>query len=118
MTGLQVFVRGVGWVSLGLAAVGAVRPRQLAGAGGVQNTDDPTLPLLVQLNAARQAVLGLALLTRSPVDVQRSARLFLPLTAADLAAVVAGRRAGVLAPRSVAMATAVFATNLAIALRR
>lgn len=118
MSGLERFVRAVGWTSLGLAAVAAVRPRELAAAAGVQTPDDAALPLLVRLNGARQAVLGLALLTRSPVDVQRSAGLFLPLTAADLVAVVVARQRGVVADRSVVMATAVLAANTAIWLRR
>ena len=80
MTGLERFVRGVGVVSLGLAAVGLAAPRELASLAGVRASGDASLPVLVRLNAARQAVLGLALLTRTPVDVRRSAGLFLPLT--------------------------------------
>ncbi len=112
---LQRLVHGVGAVSLGLAAVGVVRPRALAAAAGVRPADDPSLPLLVRLTSARQLVLGLALLTRSPVDVSRSARLFLPLTALDLVAVGVGVRQGVLAPRALAMSTAVLAANAAVA---
>jgi hypothetical protein len=118
VTGLQTFVRAVGWTSLGLAAVAAVRPRALAAAAGVQTPDDPALPLLVRLCGARQAVVGLALLTRSPVDVGRSAGLFLPLTAADLVAVVAAHREGVVARRSVVMATVVLTTNVLIGRER
>ncbi len=114
-SGLPRFVRAVGWTSLALAAVSTARPRAVAAAGGVRTPDDPSLPLLVRLNAARQAVVGLALLTRRPTDVQRSARLFLPLTALDLAAVVAGRRAGALERRSVVMASAVLAANAGVA---
>ena len=115
MTGLERFVRGVGVVSLGLAAVGLVRPRELASVAGVRAADDASLPVLVRLNAARQAVLGLALLTRTPVDVSRSAGLFLPLTALDAVAVLLGVRAGVLAPRSAAMALSVLGANIAVA---
>ncbi len=105
----------VGGVSLVLAAVGLVRPRLLASAAGVRTADqDAALPLLVRLVAARQAVLGLALLTRVPVDVRRSAALFLPLTAADLAAVAAATATGVLQRRAAAMSAAVLAVNVAV----
>ena len=59
-------------------------------------------------------MLGLALLTRRPTDVARSSGLFLPLTALDAVAVLAGARAGVLGRRSVVMALAVLATNAAV----
>lgn len=108
-------VRGVGVVSLGLAAVALVRPEAVAAAGGVRAPQD-ALPLLVRLNAARQAVLGLALLTRSPADLRRSARLFLPLTALDAVAVGLAARRGVVGTRSVVMAGAVLATNTAVLL--
>jgi hypothetical protein len=109
---LALLVRGVGAASLVLAAAGLAAPRALAGAAGVRTPDDATLPVLVRLVAARQAALGLALLTRSPVDARRSAGLFLPVTVADAAAVVAGARAGVLARRSLVMAGLVLATNV------
>lgn len=111
---LELLVRGVGVVSLALAAVGLVRPRELAQAAGVRAPGDASLPVLVRLNAARQGVLGLALLTRSPVDVRRSAGLFLPLTALDAVAVLLGVRGGVLAPRSAAMALTVLGVNAAV----
>ena len=110
-------MRAVGVVSLLLAALGMVRPRALASAAGVRSSADASLPLLVRLAAARQAVLGLALLTRSPVDVRRSAGLFLPLTALDAAAVLLAQQQGVLRPRSVVMATTVLATNVVVAVR-
>ena len=111
---LELLVRGVGLVSVVLAAAGLVRPRELAAAGGVQTPGDASLPVLVRLNAARQGVLGLALLTRTPVDVGRSAGLFLPLTALDAVAVLLGVRGRVLAPRSAAMALAVLGVNAAV----
>lgn len=115
MTGLQQFVRGVGVVSVGLAAVGLVRPRELAAVAGVRTAaDDASLPVLVRLNAARQGVLGLAILTRTPVDVGRSSGLFLPLTALDAVAVLLGVRSRVLAPRSAAMALTVLAVNAGV----
>ncbi len=76
--------------------------------------DDAALPVLVRLVAARQAVIGLALLTRVPVDVRRSAALFLPLTAADLAAVSGGVASGVLRRRSAVMSAAVFGVNAVV----
>ena len=114
MTGLERLVRGVGVVSVGLAAVGLARPRELAAAAGVRTADDASLPVLVRLNAARQGVLGLALLTRTPVDVRRSSGLFLPLTALDAVAVLLGVRAQVLAPRSAVMALTVLGVNVAV----
>ena len=114
-TGLARVPRAVGWTSLALTAVGLARPRELAALAGVRSAaDDAALPVLVRLAAARQGVLGLALLTRVPVDVQRSAGLFLPLTAADLATVAAGTASGVLAPRAAALASAVLAVNAAV----
>ena len=114
MTGLERLVRGVGVVSVGLAAVGLARPRELAAVAGVRTADDASLPVLVRLNAARQLVLGIALLTRTPVDFRRSSGLFLPLTALDAVAVVLGVRSGVLAPRAAAMALAVVSVNTAV----
>ena len=114
MTGLERLVRGVGGVSVGLAAVGLLRPRELASAAGVRTADDASLPVLVRLNAARQGVLGIAILTRTPVDVRRSSGLFLPLTALDAVAVLLGVRSGVLAPRAAAMALAVLSVNAAV----
>jgi hypothetical protein len=115
VSGLQRFVRVVGRVSVGLGVVAVVAPRQVARAGGVRTAHtDPALPLLVRLNAARQLALGLALLTRRPVDPLRSAALFLPITAVDAAAVLLARRAGLLAPRSTAMALTVLATNVGV----
>ena len=111
---LALLVRGVGLVSVALAAAGLVRPRQLAAAGGVRASGDASLPVLVRLVAARQGVLGLALLTRSPVDVRRAAGLFLPLTGLDAVAVLLGVRGRVLAPRSAAMALTVLAVNAAV----
>ena len=112
-----VFVRAVGVVSVALAAVGLVRPRALTAAGGV--VDDPgggAVPLLVRLGAARQGVLGLALLTRRPTDVRRSAGLFLPLTTVDAVVVLLAVRAGVLLPRAGVASLAVLTTNAAVAL--
>jgi len=113
--GLERFVRGVGVVSVGLAAVGLTRPRELAQVAGVRTPADASLPVLVRLTAARQAVLGLALLTRTPVDVGRAAGLFLPLTALDAVSVLVGVRRGVLARRSGALSLAVLAANAAVA---
>lgn len=115
MSGLQRFVRAVGQLSVGLAAVAVVAPRRVARAGGVRTAGtDPAVPLLVRLNAARQLALGLALLTRRPVDPLRSAALFLPVTAVDAGAVLLARRRGLLAPRSTAMALCVLTTNVAV----
>ncbi|MCW2777726.1 MAG: hypothetical protein JWN17_1451 [Frankiales bacterium] len=111
---LRGLVRGVGVVSVGLGALAAVRPQQVAAAGGVREPDAPLLPLLVRLVAARQVSLGLALLTRSPVDVGRASGLFLPTTVLDAAAVLAAVRGGVLRPRSAVMALTVLATNVAV----
>ncbi len=108
---LQRLPRAVGHLSLVLAGIALVRPRDLAAAAGVRVAgDDRALPVLVRLVAARQAVLGLELLTRYPPDVRRAAGLFLPLTALDLAAVAGG----VLSRRSLAMAGAVLAVNAAV----
>lgn len=104
-------VRAVGWTSIGLAAVATAQPREVASVAGVRDTDGALLPVLVRLNAARQAVLGIAILTRRPTPVQRSSDLFLPLTALDALAVAGGVRSGVLRPRSAAMALAVLGTN-------
>ncbi len=112
---LEQLVRGVGVVSLGLAGVGLLRPRELAYVAGVRASGEASLPVLVRLNAARQAVLGLALLTRTPTDVGRSAGLFLPLTALDAAAVLLGVRSRALAPRSAVMALTVLGVNVAVA---
>lgn len=115
---LARFVRGVGVVSVGLAAVGLARPRLLTSWGGVVDTGPRTgdvVGLLVRLGAARQGVVGLALLTRRPTDVRRSAGLFLPLTAVDAAVVVAAVRAGTLRPRAAAMSLAVLAANAGVA---
>ncbi len=116
-TPLPRFVRAVGWTSLALTALGAAAPRQLAAAGGVRDTGGGVLPVVVRLAAARQGVLGLALLTRRPTDVRRSAELFLPLTALDAAAVLAGVRSGALHRRSALMSLAVLGTNAEIARR-
>ena len=111
-------VRGVGVVSLALAATGLAVPRRLADVAGVRDAAaDASLPVLVRLVAARQGVLGLALLTRQPTDVTRSAGLFLPLTALDAVAVLGGLRSGVLRRRSAVMAAAVLATNVAVLAR-
>ena len=112
---LATFVRAVGVASLGLGGLGLARPRALAAAAGVQPVGDASLPVLVRLAAARQVVLGLALLTRSPVDVRRAAGLFLPLTVLDAVAVVGATRQGVLARRSTGMSLAVLATNVVVA---
>ena len=115
MTGLQRLVRGVGFVSVGLGALATVAPRRVAAAGGARTADvDATVPLLVRLVAARQISLGIALLTRHSVPVDRSSGLFLPTTGLDAAAVLLARRQGVLAPRATAMALAVLATNVAV----
>lgn len=112
------FVRAVGVASVALAVIGLARPRLLTTWGGVvEPAPGGVLPLLVRLNAARQGVLGLALLTRRPTDVRRSAGLFLPLTAVDAAVVVAAARDGVLRPRAVAMSLAVLGTNAWVAWR-
>jgi hypothetical protein len=100
-----------GVVSLLLAGIGVLRPRALARAGGVVDADGPAVPLLVRFVAARQTALGLALLTRRPLDMHRAAGLFLPVTAVDAAAVLAARRSGVLHRRSAVMSLAVLATN-------
>ena len=104
----------VGAVSVALSAIGLASPRALARAAGVRAAGETALPLLVRLIAARQGALGLALLTRVPVDVRRSAALFLPLTTADLTAVAAATAAGALHRRSLVMATAVLAVNAAV----
>ena len=114
MTPLQVLVRAVGVVSVVLGSVATVVPARVAAAGGVRDVSGPVLPLLVRLNAARQLSLGVALLTRTPVDVGRSAGLFLPVTALDAVAVLAARRSGALEPRSAVMALSVLATNVAV----
>ncbi len=114
MSALPVFVRTVGWTSLGLAAVGTVAPRRLAEVGGVRACDGDLVPVLVRMAAARQALIGVAVLTRRPTDVRRSTNLFLPLTTFDAAAVLLGVRAGALRPRSGLMSAAVLATNVAI----
>ena len=106
---------GSGKSTTALAAIGLLRPRELASVAGVRSSADASLPVLVRLNAARQAVLGLALLTRTPTDVGRSAGLFLPLTTLDAAAVLLGVRARVLAPRSAVMALTVLGVNVAVA---
>lgn len=113
---LEHLVRAVGVTSVALAAAGLAAPRGLASVAGVVRPDSDALPVLVRLNAARQGVLGLALLTRTPVDVDRASGLFLPLTALDLGAVVLGVRSGALARRSLVMAGAVLATNAAVSL--
>ena len=111
---LAGFVRAVGLACVGLGGLAIARPRALAEAAGVRSAGDASLPVLVRLAAARQVVLGLALLTRSPVDVRRSAGLFLPLTALDAAAVLGGTRQGVLARRSAVLSLVVLATNAAL----
>lgn len=116
MTPLQRFVRAVGYASLAIGGLASVAPREVARCGGVRTPDDSSLPVLVRLAAARQISVGLALLTRTPPEVARAARLFLPLTALDAAAVLAGVRRGGLAPRSAAMALTVLGTNAAVAL--
>lgn len=116
--GLGRFVQAVGVTSVGLATLGVVRPRALLVAGGVVEPDGAAVvPLLVRLAAARQGVVGLALLTRRPPDVRRSAGLFLPLTAVDAAAVLVAVRGGVLRPRSAAMSLTVLAANTWVARR-
>ncbi len=108
---LAPFGTAVGVVSLVLAAVGVVAPRPLARAGGVVDPAAPVVPLLVRFVAARQAALGLALLSRRPLDMHRAAGLFLPVTVVDAAAAVAGRRSGALSPRSTVMSLSVLAAN-------
>ncbi len=115
--GLQQFVRAVGWASLALAGVGVTRPRALAVAGGVRDPAPETVPLLVRLASARQLVVGLAILSRRPTDVARSARLFLPLTALDAAAVAVAVRHGVLHRRAGVASATVLATNIWVAAR-
>ena len=113
-----VFVRAVGVASVVVAATGLARPGALLDAGGVVAPPAGGLaPLLVRLAAARQGVLGLALLTRRPTDVRRSADLFLPLTAVDAAVVLAAVRGGVLRPRAGAMSLTVLAANALVAVR-
>lgn len=111
--------RGVGVVSLAVAAVGAARPQLLASVGGVRSTD-PGLSVVVRFAAARQAALGLALLTRTPLDMRRAAGLFLPVTAIDAAAAVAGVRSGALERRAGIVAVTVLVANslVAVAARR
>ena len=111
-------VRAVGVVSVGLSLLGLVRPRALTSGGGVVAVPPGgVVDLVVRLGAARQGVLGLALLTRRPPDARRSAALFLPLTAVDAVVVIGAVRAGVLRPRAAAMSLAVLATNAGIAAR-
>ena len=111
---LEDLVRAVGVTSITLAGAGLVAPRGLASVAGVVHPDADVLPVLVRLNAARQGVVGVALLTRTPIEVRRNANLFLPLTALDLGAVALGVRSGALARRSLVMATAVLVTNIAV----
>ena len=115
--GLERFVRAVGWTSLGLAAVGIMAPRPLAAGAGLRNPAQDAVPLLVRLASARQLVLGLAILSRRPTDVARSARLFLPLTTLDAIAVGLAVRHGSLQPRAAAASATVLATNLWVARR-
>jgi len=110
-------VRAVGWASLALAGVAVVAPRLLAGTLGLRDPGASAVPVLVRLVAARQASLGLALLTRRPTPVRRSADLFLPLTALDAAAVVHGVRNGALDRRAAAAAAAVLTVNAWVARR-
>jgi hypothetical protein len=114
MRGLPGLVRGVGVVSVLLGGYAAVRPEHVATVGGVREPYVPVLPLLVRLVAARQVSLGLALLSRSPVDVRRASGLFLPVTALDAAAVLGGVRSGVLARRSAVLSLTVLATDVAV----
>ena len=110
------FVQGVGVASVTLAAVGLLRPRVLTTAGGVvEPYAGGLVPLLVRLAAARQGVVGLALLTRRPPDLRRSAALFLPLTAVDAVVVLAAVRGGVLRRRAGVASLAVLVTNAAAA---
>lgn len=112
---LARLARGVGALSLWLGAVGLVRPRAMAALLGVHAAaGDEALPVLVRLIAARNAMLGLALLTGPAPDMQRTGRLWLALTAADAAAVVAGTRQGELARRSSAASLLVLGANVAI----
>lgn len=116
--GLARFVRAVGATSVGLSALGVARPRALLLAGGVVQPDGAAVvPLLVRLAAARQGVVGLALLTRRPTDVRRSADLFLPLTAVDAAVVLVAVRGRVLRRRSAALSLGVLAANSWVAWR-
>lgn len=112
--GLPAFARAVGWSSLALAGAATVCPRQVAGTGGVRDTRHDLVPVLVRMAAARQALIGVAVLTRRPTDVARSTALFLPLTALDAAAVLAGVRSGALRRRSGLMSTMVLAGNIAV----
>ncbi len=115
MTPLERVVQGVGVASLVFGTAGVLAPRRLAGAFGVRPTQAPVLPLLVRFAASRQLALGAALLTRSPVPVGRSARLFLPVTAVDAAAAVVGHRQGLVGRRALVFSGAVLVTNVAVA---
>lgn len=115
MNPLASGVRAVGWTSVGLGLLAAAAPRRVARAGGVADPSAAAVPVLVRLAAARQLSLGLAILSRRPVPVGRSARLFLPVTVVDAAAVLAGVRSGALERRSGAYSLLVLATNVAVA---
>lgn len=110
------FVRAVGWTSIGLAASATAAPRRVAAAGGVLGADSAAVPVLVRLVAARQAAIGVAVLSRRPTEVRRNADLFLPLTALDAGAVLQGVRSGALDRRAGAMSVAVLAVNAAVGL--
>jgi hypothetical protein len=115
VTRLQLLVRAVGVVSVGLGTVGVAAPRALTGAAGVRPAaQDASLPVVVRFAASRQIALGLALLTRRDVDPGRAAGLFLPVTVVDAAAALAGVRAGTLAPRAAVLSAAVLAANVAV----
>ena len=110
-------VRVIGVASVTLAAAGLVAPRALAATAGVRDVSAPTLPLLVRLAAARQASLGLALLTRADLDAHRAAGLFLPTTVADAAAVLVAHRRGVLARRAAVASLVVLGTDVWVLVR-
>ena len=114
---LPRFVRAVGWASVGVGAAAAAAPRQVASLGGARDVRPDLVPVLVRLAGARQVAIGLAVLTRRPTDVRRTADLFLPLTVLDAGAVLHGVGSGALHRRAGVLALGVLATDVAVGLR-
>ncbi len=112
--------KSIGSLSIWLGTAALFAPRLLSGVLGVRDAaarSDVALPLLVRLMAARNIVLGAALLATPVSQARPATEVTLLLTGLDAAAVLVARRGGDVAPRSAGLSLTVLATAVAGAVR-
>lgn len=102
--------KSIGTLSIWLGTGALFAPRAMTRALGVDERatgNDIALPLLVRLIAARNIAMGAALLVTPVPQARRTTEVTLLLTLLDGAAVLAGRRGGDVADRSVGLSMTV-----------